>query len=43
MEGGMGLEEELISKKELLEQYRISFPYSSLIAMEAATVRGIPL
>lgn len=25
MEGGMGLEEELISKKELLEQYRISY------------------
>ena len=25
MEGGMGLEEELISKKELLEQYQISY------------------
>ena len=24
-EGGMGLEEELISKKELLEQYQISY------------------
>ena len=25
MEGGTGLEEELISKKELLEQYQISY------------------